>query len=350
MTPPRVSSAEGGLIALQSLETRGGVKKAAIGVDIGGTSVKLGLVNPRGQVALRDSFLTGHTPGRAGLLNLLVSHIRRFGKEAARSGFKVLGVGIGAPGPIDVRKGLVHFFPNIPGWRNTPLKKILQSRTHLPVWVDNDAGVMALAEYFFGAGRGSRNVIALTLGTGIGGGLVIDGKLFSGPAFSAAEVGHIIINEKGRLCACGNRGCVEAYVGGRSFIREVKARLKKGAKSVLSSWLRTRNTALTPLLVAQAARRGDPFSKKIWRETGEHLGTALAGLCNVLNPEKIILGGGMAGNGRLIFGPVIATIRKKAFPIAARSVKVVPAKLGVDAGLVGAAALVFSNKGTREAR
>lgn len=326
------------------------MKIAAIGVDIGGTSVKLGLVSVSGRVVLRDSFLTAQGSGRARLLEKLGTHIQSFRKEAARRGFKVVGVGIGAPGPIHVQRGFVHSFPNIPGWKNTPLKKIIQKRIHLPVWVDNDANLMALAEYCFGAGRGSRNVIALTLGTGIGGGLVINGKLFHGHVFSAAELGHLIINENGPLCACGNRGCVEAYVGNRPFVREVKRRLREGAPSLLKTWLKDKKLSLTPLLVAQAARKGDPFSKKMWHETGVHLGTALAGLCNILNPEKVILGGGIAQNGALIFKPVIATIRKKAFPIAARSVRVVPAKLGVDAGLVGAASLVFSNQNIRETR
>ena len=324
------------------------MKKAAIGVDIGGTSVKLGLVNASGRVISRDSFLTDQYPARTKFLTALVQHIQALVKEASRNGFKVLGVGLGAPGPIDVQRGLVHFFPNIPGWRNTPLKRILQSQTHLPVWVDNDASAMALGEYYFGAGQGSKNMIALTLGTGVGGGLVMNGKLFHGHAFSAAELGHFVINETGPRCVCGNRGCVEVYVGSRSFVREVRQRLKGRAPSILRSWIKKKGVKLTPHLVARAARKGDTFSKKIWQETGAHLGTALAGLCNILNPEKIILGGGIAQNGSLIFDPVIAAIKKKAFPSAARSVKVLPAKLGVDAGFIGAACLVFSHKDPKE--
>jgi glucokinase len=243
-----------------------------------------------------------------------------------------------------VERGFVYFFPNIPGWKNTPLKALLEKRLKLPVFVDNDASVMALAEFEFGAGRGAKNVIALTLGTGVGGGLVIDGKLFHGPRYSAAEIGHLVINEDGPRCGCGSRGCVETYVGSGYFVCEVKRRLKKGAQSVLKKWVKE-GREMTPLLAAQAARRGDVFSKKIWQETGAHLGTALAGLLNILNPEKIILGGGIAQNGGLLFRPLRAALNKKAFPIAARSVRVVPAKLGVDAGLIGAAALAFAEQG-----
>ncbi len=316
------------------------MKKVAIGVDIGGTSVKLGLVSASGKVLARDSFSTKAAGGRKAFLHLLTTRIAALGHEAKKRHLKVAGVGIGAPGPIDVARGFVYFFPNIPGWRNTPLRALLERKLGLPVSVDNDANVMALAEFRFGAGRGAKNIIALTLGTGVGGGLVIGGELYHGPNYSAAEIGHLVVNENGPRCACGSRGCIETYVGNGYFVREIKRRLGKGEKSILRKWSVGQGRELTPLLVAQAASRGDALSKKMWKETGEHLGTALAGLVNVLNPERIILGGGIAQSG-LLFGPVKATLGRKAFPIAARSVKVVPAKLGVDAGLVGAASLIF---------
>jgi glucokinase len=312
------------------------MKKEAIGVDIGGTSVKMGLVGPGGRVLARDSFATRGVRTRGAFLRLLANRIDALRLAAKKKHLKVAGIGVGAPGPIDVERGFVYFFPNIPGWKNTPLRSLLERRLGLAVRVDNDANVMALAEYCFGAGRGARNLIALTLGTGVGGGLVIDGKLYHGPGYSAAEIGHLVINENGPRCACGSRGCVETYVGNGYFVREIKRRLKRGEKSAL----RRSRAALSPLLVAQAAARGDAFSRRMWREAGGHLGTALAGLVNILNPERIILGGGLAQSG-FLFAPVRAALRKKAFPIAARSVKVVPAKLGVDAGLVGAAALIF---------
>ena len=319
------------------------MKKVVIGVDIGGSSVKLGAVSPGGKIILRDSFLT--VSGHEKLLKALVGGIRDLKRRAERQKLKVIGIGVGAPGPIDIEKGLVYSFPHIRGWRNVPLKKQLERRLGLPVRLDNDANVMAFAEFCYGAGRGATNLIALTLGTGVGGGLVINGKFFRGPRFSAAEIGHMVVNETGPRCSCGNRGCLETYVGSGYFIREVKRRLGSGRKSILRQWIREKKV-LSPLLVAQAAKRGDRFSKEMWRETGEHLGTALAGLANILNPNTIVLGGGIAQNRHLLFGAVRRTIRKKAFPIAARSVKVVPAALGVDAGIIGAASLIFSKEGT----
>ena len=272
---------------------------------------------------------------------MLSSHILSLAAQARGQKLELTGVGIGSPGPIDVERGFVYFFPNIPGWKNTPLKKILEKKLKLKVCVDNDASAMALGEYRFGAGRGSKNMIALTLGTGVGGGIVLNGKLFHGSTFSAAEIGHVKINEEGPLCGCGAHGCVETYVGNGYFVREIQKRLDAGAQSILKKWLRE-GKELTPLLVQEGARAGDLFSKNRWEETGAHLGSALAGLVDVLNPDRIVIGGGIALGGEMILGPVRRAIAKKAFPIAARSAKVLPAGLGADGGIIGAAALALA--------
>jgi glucokinase len=312
----------------------------AVGVDIGGTSAKLGLVDERGRVLARDTFPTGRGSRRAETLRLLAARVRELAARAPR-GAKVVGVGVGAPGPIDVERGLVYFFPNLPGWKNTPLRALLERRLRLPVALDNDANAMALGEAYFGAGRGVRNVVALTLGTGIGGGIVLDGRLFHGPHFSAAEMGHIPISESGPRCGCGSRGCVETYVGNGYFSAETRRRLEVGERSVLARWI-AEGEELTPRLVARAARAGDRLARRRWEETAGHLATALAGLLNVLNPERVVIGGGVAQSGALLFRPLAKALKRKAFLIAVRSVKVVSARLGTDAGLVGAAALAFA--------
>lgn len=316
--------------------------KFGIGVDIGGTSVKFGLVNGQGKILLREVIFTKEFPTRPRLLGAIADKILSLKKAADQKGWKISGVGIGAPGPIDVDRGWVYFFPNIPGWKNTPLKRLLEKKTGLKVAVDNDANAMALAEYRFGAGKGSKNLIALTLGTGVGGGLVLGGKLFHGPTYSAAEIGHLILNEEGPLCACGNNGCLEVYVGNGYLVKEIRRRLASGQKSILSRWI-AEGRELSPKLTKEAARAGDVFCQKLWVETGGHLGTALAGLVNILNPDRIVIGGGVALEGEILFRSVRQTIAKKAFPIAARSAKVLPAKLGAEAGLVGAAALSFES-------
>ncbi|MBI4432167.1 MAG: ROK family glucokinase [Candidatus Omnitrophica bacterium] len=313
--------------------------KASIGVDIGGTSVKIGLVGAEGKVLARDSFPThegGRHQSREDFLRLVSAAVDRLKKIASQKKRVIVGVGIGAPGPVDVERGFVYFFPNIPGWKNTPLKSILEKRLKLPARVDNDASALAWGEFVFGAGRGVKNIVVLTLGTGVGGGIILDGKLFHGHAFSAAEIGHLVIHENGPECACGNRGCLETFVGNGYFVKEAEKRLKSGQTSVLSR----AGGKLTPHAIAKAAHAGDPFSIRLWEDTAEHLATALAGLANILNPERIILGGGLAQNGIILFGPLRRALAKKAFPIAARSVKVVPAALKLDAGVVGAAALL----------
>lgn len=318
-----------------------GKGRAAIGVDIGGTGVKMALVDEKGRPLCRETFATRDHRGRKALLEALAQGIRSLAADGRKRGLSVVGAGVGAPGPIDVERGFAYFFPNIPGWKNAPIRALLEKKTGLPVRVDNDANAMALGELLFGAGRGARSLIALTLGTGIGGGIVLDGKLFHGATYSAAEIGHIILNEEGPRCGCGNRGCIETYVGNGHFVRQVRGRLNAGHKSVLSRWIR-QGRELTPLLVARAADRGDRLAVSQWALTAARLGTVLAGLVNVLNPERIVLGGGIALNRRHIFPAVKRVIREKAFPIAARSVRVVPAALGSDAGTVGAAALVFA--------
>ena len=315
----------------------------AIGIDIGGTNIRVGLVDDRGRILAQESFLTRLFRGRSRMLAELERRAVPFQALARATKRPLAGVGIGAPGAIDVERGFVYFLPNIRGWENTPLKKILERRLRIPVFIDNDANAMALAEHRFGAGRGSENFIGLTLGTGVGGGIVLGGKLYHGGAYSAAEVGHITVNEAGPVCACGNRGCVETYVGNRYFLQEALRRLKKDPRGLLGRWVKA-GQGLTPELIEKAAKKGDRLSKRLWEDTGVHLGTALAGLVNVLNPERIVVGGGIARAGRLIFGPVERTIQKKAFPIAAASVKVLPATLGTDAGVIGAAALAFADR------
>ncbi len=315
--------------------------RAAIGIDIGGTNIKLGLVDERGRVLLRDTFPTGSASSKQALFGKLIEHIQEFRLQARRLKLKLTGVGIGAPGPIDVERGFVYFFPNIPGWKNTPLKKILERKLKMPVFVDNDANAMAYGEFCFGAGRGAKNLLALTLGTGVGGGIVIGGKLFHGSTFSAAELGHMSVDPAGPLCACGNRGCIETFIGNGYFVKEVRAALAAGQKSLLNRWIRQDRRELTPKLVQEAAREGDAYSRAQWQKTGSRLGVFLAGLVNLLNPERIVIGGGIALGGDLVLAPARAALKKKAFPIASRFVKVVPAVLGNDAGLVGAAALTF---------
>lgn len=314
------------------------MKKFAIGVDIGGTNTAVGLVTPQGKILKKVEFPTSSYSGPSGFVGRLDQEVRSLLNKCSLSKKGCSGVGIGAPGPIDVRRGFIYSFINIKGWDNVPLKALVTKRLGLQTFVDNDVNVMALAEYLYGAGRGSKHLLCLTLGTGIGGGIILDGKLFRGPAFSAAELGHMVFNEEGPPCACGSRGCLETYIGSRYLVGMVKEAIHKGVPTRLSS---VPSKELTPKMIYQAAMKKDRLAIQIFTQMGERLGWALAGLCNLLNPQIIIIGGGVSQARDLILNPVRAALKAKAYPIASRSVKVVLAQLGIDAGLVGAAGLVF---------
>jgi glucokinase len=303
------------------------MKRYIAGVDVGGTHTKVAILDLRGRIVAKDSFLTRRYKKEAliaavsEVLDGLISKNRISKKDIA-------GLGIGVPGLVDFKKGLVFYFVNIPGWKNVALKRKLEKATGLKVFVDNDVKVMALAEMTYGAGRGYDDAICLTLGTGVGGAVIIGGRLYRGASLVAGEIGHIQINEKGPLCNCGNSGCLEAYVGREYFLKDVRKAMKTPKKDI------------TPESLEQAAARGDSFAKKKWEEMGRHIGNALVGVVNLLNPQVIIIGGGMAEAGRFIFGPVRRTIEKRAMKVQKKAVKIVKAKLGNDAGVIGAAELV----------
>jgi glucokinase len=313
------------------------IKKPTLAIDVGGTNIKIALIANSGKIKVKKVFPTGKTQGKD-LINTLVSYVENLLKELKLKKSNLSGIGIGLPGTINTVRGLVHSLTNIPGFKNVPLKKILEKKLGCPIFLDNDANLMALGEYYFGAGQRAENVVCLTLGTGVGGGLIINGKLYRGNYFAAGEIGHIPLDENGGRCNCGGWGCLETYIGNRYLIRKAIHRINKTAKTSLSK------VNLTPEKITQAAKKKDKLAIQIWKETGRHLGVALAGVANLLSPDKIIIGGGLAQAGHFLFKPLRQTIRLRAMALPAKKVKVVKAQLGEDAGLIGAAVLVWLNE------
>jgi glucokinase len=219
----------------------------------------------------------------------------------------------------------VHFFPNIPGWKEVKLRNILKEKLGLPVFLDNDAKLMTTAEHKLGAARGFNNVLCMTLGTGIGGGLIINGKLYRGFDNAAGEVGHVPINENGSSCNCGASGCLEAYVGNRKIALDAKKAFK-------------RNITLEEL--SALADKHNKVALEVWRKTGSHLGFALAGVVNLLNLDAIVIGGGVAKAGKVLFDNITNALKAQAMSVQAKRVKVLKAKLGNEAGIIGAAIMV----------
>jgi len=311
------------------------------GVDIGGTNIKLALVDREARLTVKRTFSTLKFKGKSALIDAIVSQIEGLVSGQGINKKDIIGIGIGAPGAVDIRTGTVHYLTNIPDWREVPLGSILKKRLGIPVFVDNDANVMALGESYFGAGVGAVNMLCVTLGTGVGGGLILDGKLYRGSSYAAGEFGHIPINIDGPKCRCGSRACVEAYAGNSYIVKEAAHSIRKGAKTLITKLVKGDLSKITPEIISEAARKNDRFSKKIWTDVGEKIGVGLAGVVNLLNIERIVIGGGIAEAGRILFDPIRKTIKERAMRLPANTVKVVKAKLGYDAGLIGTATLVL---------
>jgi glucokinase len=302
--------------------------KYIVGIDLGGTNLKIALLDPSCRIIHKHTQPTQRFSDKEDLIQAIIDSVGYIMKQYRLQMGQIVGVGLGLPGPIDYDLGIVHFFPNIPGWKEVRLKKMLEEQLGLPVFLDNDANVMALAEYSLGAARGTRNAVCITLGTGVGGGLILDGRLYRGSSYAAGEIGHMPINERGPQCNCGGIACLESYIGNRRLTEEARRIFRK---------------EIDLEQVSALAYRGNKKATALWDEVGAHLGVALVAVVNLLNPDCIVIGGGVANAGKILFDKVKATISNRAMLVQARAVKVVKAKLGNDAGMIGAGLLVKEN-------
>ncbi len=318
--------------------------KLAVGVDIGGTNLRFGLVDEHGRILARKRMPTKGHEGVEKSLGRIRQGVAGLIKKAEDLGHTVVGVGVGCPGIISHKDGVVRFSPNMPGWIDVALRSYLEGSFSRPAVVENDANAYALGEAWQGAGRGASSLVCITLGTGVGGGIILDGKVWRGADGMAGEVGHITVNPNGPACPCGNRGCLERYSSATAIVEMAGRALLKGETSVLSKAYRKAPETLTAEAVDKAARSGDLLSRRIYAEAGTRLGIALAGLINLLNVEKIVIGGGMAGAWDLFIGPLRAEVGKRAFEIPAARCEILPGTLGDDAGIIGSAGLVFKGR------
>ena len=299
-------------------------KKFILSVDLGGTNLKIGLLDSKYNFLFKQVLSTSLHCTKESLIKATVYAIENIIKFRSLKRQEIFGVGLGLPGPIDVEQGLVHFLPNIPGWREVRLRSILEKKLKLAVALDNDANLMCLAEYKLGAAKGSRNAVCLTLGTGVGGGIIIDASLYRASTFAAGEIGHIPINEEGPQCNCGGRACLEAYVGNNRIMAQVRKVFGHG---------------MSLEEVSSLARKGNKKAIALWETVGKRLGIALVGVVNLLNPDCIVIGGGVANAGKVLFDKIKEVVKNQAMKIQAEHVKILKAKLGSDAGLIGAAIL-----------
>lgn len=290
--------------------------KALLGIDWGATFVKAGLLGPDGRLVKKKVFTSQKLHDK----DIFIRHIHSL--IAQYKDVSITAVGIGAPGIVNVQEGFIYYLPNIPGWENYPLREILQKQLKLPIFVNNDANVFALAETLHGAAKGFSRAICLTLGTGLGGAVVFDGALLPTEA-SAHELGHVPVNLKGRRCGCGSRGCIETYVGNRYLVKRYRSLSKKKADIEVKD-------------IYVRARAGERAALAVWKEFSWALGKFLAGMVNIFNPEIIVLGGGIAGAFRLFEPMVCDVIKKEAMWPQALSVQLARAQVR-DPGIIGAA-------------
>ncbi len=310
------------------------------GIDIGGTTIKFGLVNGEGKVIHKEHRPTMADKGAKALMHLITNIGERLLYFAAEEEIDVRHVGVGTPGAVDFRTGqVVGPSPNIPGWQGIEIGTILRERLNMPVFVDNDVNAMALAENRFGAAHGAKSVLCVTVGTGIGGAILFDGNVWRGATYSAGEVGHMSINFDAGFEHGGIPGSIEGYCASQAILTRLRRKLEQemtpGFEAVLEGSLDNLNIRK----VFSALKKGDDLARAAIEETADYLGTGLAGVVNLLNPEMIVIGGGIAEGGGGFIERVDRKIRQLAFDSAVKELKVVRATLGNEAGFIGAALL-----------
>ncbi|UCD63281.1 MAG: ROK family protein [Candidatus Zixiibacteriota bacterium] len=310
------------------------------GIDIGGTNIKFGLFDAEGKILYREQRPTMAEKGPTPLLHLITNIAERLMYHAAEENYSVRWIGVGSPGAVDHRTGrVIGPCPNIEGWQGTEIAAAMRERLNMPVFVDNDVNSMALAETRFGAAMGARSVVCVTVGTGVGGGVIIDGKVVHGANSSAGELGHMTIEVDGPLCACGNHGCIESFCSSQAIINRTRTKLKNGMSDIFRTVLDGSLDNLTIKKIFAAARKGDQTANEVVIETGRYLGVGLSGIVNLLNPEVVVIGGGITDGGAGFVGAVNEEIKRRAFTSATENLTVTKAALGNDAGFMGAGLL-----------
>lgn len=315
--------------------------RPAIGVDLGGTNIVCAAVTPQARIIEKHKRLTEVPKGVERVVANIKECIREVLRKTNLSLGQISGIGIGSPGPLNTRTGVVISPANLHGWHNVPLRKMLEDEFNVLVVLDNDANAAAYGEKWAGAGKGVDNLVVFTLGTGVGGGIILDGKLLRGPDDTAGEVGHCTIDYNGYQCKCGNRGCLETYVSATGIVRRTIEAIRQGRETVINSMVEGDLSRLTSKIVHEALEQGDALACEIFEETGRLLGVGISNIVNTLNPEMIIISGGVIQAGEHLFRPTREEVHRRAFEEPARTAKIVPAQLGGEAGVIGAAGILF---------
>ncbi|HYO92279.1 MAG TPA: ROK family protein [Pyrinomonadaceae bacterium] len=309
------------------------MKKAVAGIDIGGTKIAIALETVQGERISSRQFSTRVADGPQLILNHLASVIRQM---CAASDAGLLAVGIGCPGSVDKERGLVLSPINLPGWHEFPLVQSIEDGLCVPVLIENDAKLAALGEYAHGAGRGFSDIVFLTISTGIGGGIIVNGEIIQ--RLGAGEVGHMTVAPDGPLCGCGCRGCLDALCSGTAIARRARALMAKGEASIISEMVNHADD-ITAQIVAAAAQSGDELARRVWDEMIYFLSLGIGNVITILAPEAVIIGGGVAASGEQLFGPLRPLVERRAKMIPVESVQLLQGALGGESGVYGALAI-----------
>lgn len=308
------------------------------GVDLGGTNTKIGILNREGDILKSRIIKTLSAEGADNTLERIWKTIQELAQELDINIANIKGIGLGIPGPV-LEQSIVAFFANFPWERNINIKEKLEKLTGIETKLDNDANIIALGEAKYGAAKGSKSSVTVALGTGIGGGIYINGKLVSGAKGAGGEVGHMKIVKDGKLCGCGQRGCFEAYVSATGLIREAVSRLTVNKQNLLYKMIDGDLMKLEAKDIFDAAREGDAFSLDLVDYEAEYLALGIANILNIINPEVVVLGGGVALAGDILLNPMREKMVKYALPVTLEELKIVQGVLGNEAGIKGAVGL-----------
>jgi len=317
--------------------------KPVIAVDIGGTKILVALFSADGKILDRSGCFTHASDGVDTVVNRLVSAINDIIIKNKLAPPQVDAISIACAGGVDTAKGIVvTSSPHLPGWTNLPLAEIVKKKTGIVTYILNDASAAALGEQRFGVGKNIKNLVLLTVGTGIGGGIIIDGKLYLGTRGGAAELGHMTVEANGPKCGCGNIGCLELYASGTALVNDVIGGLQHAQKSSLVDMAGGKLDKITAEMVDDAARRGDKLAQDAIARVAYYLGVGMVNIVNIFNPEMVVIGGGMGALGEILIAPGRIMVAQRAFSINAQSVRIVVGSLGNEAGVYGAAAYAFN--------
>lgn len=310
-----------------------------IGVDLGGTNLRAAVVDTdTGQVCQQRSSPTLAAEGQQAVIQRIVQLIRELTNECGAPDCTIKGIGIGVPGTPDLETGIIQFLPNLPGgWPNVPLQAIVEQEVQRPVFLINDVRAITLGEWTFGAGRGADTLVCLAIGTGIGGGVVVNRQFHLGIGGTAGEFGHQVVEVDGLPCGCGGRGCLELYASGSAMAAMGVKEVMHGHTTRIGELVSYDLNRITAGTIVQAALEGDPIAKEILQRVGRYLGIAVGNILGVISPQRVIFGGGVSSAGELLLKPIVQTVRERVHVVPVGKVEFLLAELGNHGGVIGSA-------------